>query len=711
MKNKRKRAKKSTNLSALKKDISQLCNSSVEPMGPKQICRVLKVKDKITKHQVLFIIKNLLAEGSIKEVSHGLYGSQKPIIYYEGKIDKTPSGSGYVICDSLDIDVYISSKNAGQTFGGDKVKFALTGANKGKNPEGRILSIIERGRTEHVGNIRIDSKNSFMSPDNSRVGTDFYISKDKLNGANDGDKVIVKLIDWPQRAKSPFGEVIKIIGKSGEHHTEIHAILAEFGLPYEFPKAVEDYVDSLPEKISSDEISKRRDMRKVSTFTIDPHDAKDFDDALSIEKIGDDAWEIGIHIADVSHYVAEGSLLSDEAYQRATSVYLVDRVVPMLPEKLSNKVCSLRPNEEKLCFSAVFTMNSKAEILKEWFGRTVIYSDHRFAYEDAQDVIEKKKGFFSEEILFMNMLAKKMRKRRISAGAITFDRVEVKFQLDEKHQPTGVYFKQAKDANKLIEEFMLLANKRVAAFIGRAQDGKATNNAFVYRVHDIPDPEKINTFSTFVRQFGYSINANNPKEIAHSMNRILSDVDGKREENMVELLAIRTMSKAIYTVNNIGHYGLGFDYYTHFTSPIRRWPDVMVHRLLQKYLDGEKNHDKIKIEEQCKHSSSMEKLSTDAERASIKYMQVKYLLGKEGEVFDGQISGVTDFGMFVELKESLCEGRISVRDIKDDHYQLNKETFCLVGRSKGKKFQLGDSLRVRILNVDLVKKQIDFGLV
>ena len=711
MKNKRKRDKKPFSLTTLKKSILDIFINSVDSLGPKQINKILNIKDKIRKHQVLFILKNLMVEGLIREVSHGLYISQKTVPFYKGKIDKIPSGAGYIICDSLDTDVYVSSRNAQKTFGGDNVKFILTGAFKGKNPEGRILSVIERGRKEYVGNIRMDSKSSFMSPDNSKVGTDFYISKNELNGAKNGDKVIVELIEWPKKAKSPFGKVIKIIGKSGNHHTEIHAILSEYGLPYEFPKAVEDYVASIPENISLKEISKRRDMRNICTFTIDPKDAKDFDDALSIEKIENDVWEIGIHIADVSHYLKEESLLNDEAYQRATSVYLVDRVVPMLPEKLSNKVCSLRPNEEKLCFSAVITMNSNAEILKEWFGRTVIYSDHRFTYEDAQSVIEQKKGIFSQEILFMNMLARKMRKRRINAGAITFDRVEVKFHLDKNYHPTGVHFKKSKDANKLIEEFMLLANKRVAAFIGKAKNGKATSKAFVYRVHDFPDTEKINTFSTFVKQFGYTLDINNPREIAHSMNRILSDVDGKLEENIVELLAIRTMSKAKYTINNIGHYGLGFDYYTHFTSPIRRWPDIMVHRLLQKYLEGEVNPDKIKLEEQCKHSSSMEKLSTEAERASIKYMQVKYLMGKEGKFFDGQISGVTDFGIFVELKDSLCEGRISLRNLKDDHYELNKETFSLIGRNTGNKFQLGDSLRIRILNVDLIKKQIDFGLV
>jgi len=557
----------------------------------------------------------------------------------------------------------------------------------------------------------VDARHSFMTPDNSRIGTDFYVPKDKLNGAKDGDKVLVTLLDWPKKAKSPFAEVTTVMGVAGEHNAEIHAILAEFGLPYEFPESVEAYVESIPETISEEEISKRRDMREVLTFTIDPHDAKDFDDALSIQKLADDKWEIGIHIADVSHYVQEGTLLNDEAYERATSVYLVDRVVPMLPEKLSNKVCSLRPNEEKLCFSAIFTINDKAEVLDEWFGRTVIYSDHRFTYEDAQEVIEKKEGKFAEEILLMDKLAKIMRAKRIDEGAITFDRVEVKFQLDEKKNPTGVYFKQAKDANKLIEEYMLLANRKVAAFIGKAADGTPSNKPFVYRIHDDPDPEKINNFSTFVNQFGHQMNLQTPKEIANSMNRVLADVSGKREENMVELLAIRTMSKAKYTIENIGHYGLGFNYYSHFTSPIRRWPDVMVHRLLQRYLDGEKVTEKEAIEEQCKHSSAMEKLSTDAERSSIKYMQVKYLMGKVGQEFMGSVSGVTDFGMFIELKESLCEGLVSMRDLKDDHYELHQETFSLVGKRTKKRFQLGDALKVRVRNVDLVKKQIDFQLV
>jgi len=702
---------KSPNLKELKSTIIDLCNATVKPVTFKDICSELQVKDKIAKHQTSFIIKNLVIEGAIKEIGHGKYGANTTQEYYEGKIEKITSGAGYVICDGMEQDVFVSARNSGQTLGGDIVRIVLTGNHTGKNPEGVVVSIVKRGRTTFVGNMRVDARHSFMTPDNSRIGTDFYVPKDKLNGAKDGDKVLVTLLDWPKKAKSPFAEVTTVIGAAGEHNAEIHAILAEFGLPYEFPESVEAYVESIPETISEEEISKRRDMREVLTFTIDPHDAKDFDDALSIQKLADDKWEIGIHIADVSHYVQEGTLLNDEAYERATSVYLVDRVVPMLPEKLSNKVCSLRPNEEKLCFSAIFTINDKAEVLDEWFGRTVIYSDHRFTYEDAQEVIENKEGKFAEEILLMDKLAKIMRAKRIDEGAITFDRVEVKFQLDEEKNPTGVYFKQAKDANKLIEEYMLLANRKVASFIGKAADGTPSNKPFVYRIHDDPDPEKINNFSTFVNQFGHQMNLQTPKEIANSMNRVLADVSGKREENMVELLAIRTMSKAKYTIENIGHYGLGFDYYSHFTSPIRRWPDVMVHRLLQRYLDGEKVTEKEAIEVQCKHSSAMEKLSTDAERSSIKYMQVKYLMGKVGQDFMGSVSGVTEFGMFIELKESLCEGLVSMRDLKDDHYELHKETFSLVGKRTKKRFQLGDALKVRVRNVDLVKKQIDFQLV
>jgi ribonuclease R len=711
MKKRKKRAKKAPNLKALKRSITSLFQEYTAPLSHKELCRLLQIKDKILKHQVLFIVKNLLADGTLKEMGHGKYASNAIRDSYEGRIERTSSGAGYVICDSLETDVYIPSRHTGKSLGGDRVKIILTGRDSGKNPEGHVVKVLERTRTEFVGNLRLDGRTCFMTPDNAKVGTDFYLPKDKLLNAKNGDKVLVKITDWPERAKSPFAEVVKVIGKAGEHHAEIHAILAEYGLPYEFPESVEAYVADLPEEISESEIKKRRDMREVLTFTIDPHDAKDFDDALSIQEVDKGLWEIGIHIADVSHYVKEGSPLNEEAYERATSVYLVDRVVPMLPEKLSNKVCSLRPHEEKLCFSAVFTINTKAQVVDEWFGRTVIYSDHRFTYEGAQEVIEKKKGKFSKELLLMDKLAKIMRAKRVREGAITFDRVEVKFRLDGSNNPTGVYFKQAKDANKLIEEYMLLANRRVASFIGRAKDGTRTQKPFVYRVHDAPDPDKIGAFSNFVKQFGYQMNLNSPKAIANSMNEVLSEVAGKSEENMVELLAIRTMSKAKYTSDNIGHYGLGFQDYTHFTSPIRRWPDVMVHRLLQRYLDGEKVKEKEEIEVQCKHSSAMEKLATDAERASIKYMQVKYLMGKEGEEFNGVVSGVTEFGMFVELEESLCEGMVAIRDMKDDHYVLNKEAYSLLGRKYGRKFQIGDKVRITVRNVDLVKKKLDFDLV
>ncbi len=714
MKNKKKRGKvnkNQLNLGALNKKIIGVFQERSHPISHKTLCRHLEIKDRASKQQVFFLIKNLLIDGTIKEVASGKYGLNTHQELFEGIIEKTASGAGYVICDQLDSDIYVSPRNSGNTIGGDTVKVALIGNISGKNPEGIVVNLVKRSRKVFVGNIRVDARSIFMTPDNSKLGTDFYIAKDKCNGAKDGDKVLVEIIDWPKRAKSPFAEVTKIIGRSGEHHSEIHAILAEYGLPHEFPKEVEAYVEAIPENISKAEINKRRDMRNIPTFTIDPYDAKDFDDALSIQKLGDDLWEIGIHIADVSHYLEEGSLLNEEAYQRATSVYLVDRVVPMLPEKLSNKLCSLRPNEEKLCFSAIFTMNSKAKVINEWYGRTVIYSDHRFTYEDAQEVIEKREGKFSEELFLMNKMAKRMRSNRIKKGAITFDRLEVKFHLDKKNNPVGIYFKQSKDANKLIEEFMLLANRSVAEFIGKKIGGGSSKKPFVYRIHDVPDPEKIGSFSTFIHQFGYKMKTQSPKEISSSMNRVLAEVKGRREENIVEMLAIRTMSKAKYTVENIGHYGLGFDYYTHFTSPIRRWPDVMVHRLLQSYLDGKKISGKEIIEEHCKHSSAMEKLSTDAERASIKYMQVKYLVGKEGEIFKGIISGITEFGIFVELEESFCEGMVSVRDLKGDHYVFNKQSYSLVGKRTSNKFQLGDSLRIKVRNVDLVKKKLDFELV
>ncbi|MBL7882870.1 MAG: ribonuclease R, partial [Bacteroidia bacterium] len=496
----------------------------------------------------------------------------------------------------------------------------------------------------------------------------------------------------------------------------MHAILAEYGLPYHFPKDVEKAADLIPIKITEQEIAKRKDYRGITTFTIDPVDAKDFDDALSIRKLDNGNWEIGVHIADVSHYVKPDSIIDKEGFSRATSVYLVDRVVPMLPEILSNNVCSLRPNEEKLCFSAVFEITDNAEVVEEWFGRTIILSDRRFTYEEAQQIIETEEGEFKDEILTLNRLAKILRANRFKKGSIAFEKMEVKFHLDEVGNPTGVFFKVAKDSNQLIEDFMLLANRKVAEFIGKnknskEQKSKENQRSFVYRVHDKPNPDKLEDFAQFVAKFGYKLNIKNEKTVADSMNNLLKEVNQKKESGMIEMLAIRTMAKAVYTTKNIGHYGLGFEYYTHFTSPIRRYPDVMVHRLLQHYLDGGKSPDIEKLEEQCKHSSDMEKLAAEAERSSIKYKQVQYLQDKIGEEFDGIISGVTEWGIFVELKENHCEGMVRLRDLQDDNYYFDEDNYCLRGKKYGKVLTLGDEVRIQIKRADLVKKQLDFSLV
>ena len=557
-----------------------------------------------------------------------------------------------------------------------------------------------------------------MVPSNNKIHVDIYIPLEKLKGAKDGQKAIARIIEWSKNGVNPIGEIIDVLGNVGENNTEMHAILAEYGLPYEFPKDVERAADLIPIKITGEEIAKRRDFRTITTFTIDPVDAKDFDDALSIQKLSNSNWEIGVHIADVSYYVKPESMIDKEAVSRATSVYLVDRVVPMLPEILSNNVCSLRPKEEKLCFSAVFEMTDDAEVIGEWFGRTIINSDRRFTYEEAQMVIETEEGDFKKEILTLNKLAKILRANRFKKGSIAFEKMEVKFHLDEVGNPTGVFFKVAKDSNQLIEDFMLLANRKVAEFVGKKKESKESKvrnvesqKPFVYRVHDKPNPDKLNSFAEFVAKFGYKLNIKNERMVADSMNNLLKEVNQKKESGMIEMLAIRTMAKAIYTTKNIGHYGLGFEYYTHFTSPIRRYPDVMVHRLLQHYLDGGKNPDIDKLEEQCKHSSDMEKLAADAERASIKYKQVQFLSDKIGQEFDGIISGVTEWGIFVELVDNHCEGMIRTRDLRDDNFYFDEDNYCLRGRKFGKVLTLGDKVRIEIKRADLIKKQLDFALV
>ena len=628
-----------------------------------------------------------------------------------------------------------------QALNGDEVEFYVYKRRQRGKLEGEITNIIKRAKTEYVGTIQIHEKKNFafVVCDSNKMYTDIFVPINKINKAEDGDKVLVALEDWPEKADSPNGKVIQVLGKPGEHSTEIHAILAEYGLPLEFPHDVEAYANNLDLSIKEEEIAKRRDMRKDLTFTIDPKDAKDFDDALSFTVLENGLYEIGIHIADVSHYVQPGTVLDDEAYERATSIYLVDRVVPMLPERLSNGACSLRPHEEKYTFSAVFQMNDKCEIKNEWFGRTVTYSDARFAYEEAQAIIESNERLNAAEVLDnpskidttipaevsltgkdykttveiaqatlkLDQLAKKMRSQRMREGAISFDKVEVKFDLDKEANPVGVFFKTSKDANKLIEEFMLLANRKVSEFVGK-QSPKKT---FVYRVHDEPKADKLEQLQTVVARFGHKLNIRDKGSIASSLNNLLKDVVGKKEQNLVDTLTIRTMSKAEYTTHNIGHYGLAFEYYSHFTSPIRRYPDVMAHRLLQQYLDGEKSANEAIYDEKCKHASNMEYLATKAERDSIKYMQIRFMQDHQDEDFLGVISGVTDWGIYVEIVSNKCEGMVSVRDMKDDHYQFDQDQYAVVGKKYGKTYQLGEDVIVKVKNADLTKKHLDFYMV
>ncbi|MDP5105494.1 MAG: ribonuclease R [Polaribacter sp.] len=727
--------KKGNVVKDLTKNIFKILNEdSTKFYNYKQIAGKLKVSDTDGKTQILKKLAELTALKKIKEVDRGKYQINKDRKYSVGTLDITSNGNGYFITDDYEDDIFIPNINLGKGLHQDTVKAYVYTKRNGKKLEADVVEILERSKTEFVGVLQMSKNFGFVVPDSNKMYADIFISQNNINGAKDGDKVQATITDWPENSKNPFGKITTVLGKPGDHNTEMHSILLEYDLPYEFEPEVEKEAGNLSIEITNAEIAKRRDMRKDLTFTIDPKDAKDFDDALSFTKLENGNFEIGIHIADVSHYLQPKTILDDEAYKRATSVYLVDRVVPMLPEMLSNGVCSLRPNEEKLTFSAVFEINQKAQIIGEWFGRTVTYSDQRFAYEEAQSIIENctlsdeikpytmpvdisiidKEYVVTPEIveatLKLDELAKILRKKRMKEGAISFDRVEVKFNLDENANPVGVYFKESQDANKLIEEFMLLANRKVAEFIGFSK-GKATNKTFIYRVHDEPDDEKLASLQNIISKFGYKINTESKETTSDSLNKLLSDVHGKAESNMIETLTIRTMSKAVYTTQNIGHYGLAFNYYSHFTSPIRRYPDVMTHRLLQHYLDGGESPKADPYEEKCKHSSKREELASKAERDSIKYMQVKYMQDHKDEVFDGVITGVTEWGIYVEISSNKCEGMVRIRDIKSDYYIFDEKQYAIVGQSTKHIYQLGNEVKIRVKNTDLERKHLDFNLI
>ncbi len=708
MGNKIKKNENQINKPALKKQIKDAFSYNPKrSLNYKQVSKLLEIYDKQTRKLIGMVLEEMKNEGSLIEVHPGKYKIKSRAGYITGKVKITRKGFATILTSDVDEEVIVTWKNLSSALHGDVVKVKLFAKRKGFSFEGEVVDILERRKERFVGVIERGKNFAFLIPDGKFIPFDIFIPPGELEGATNGDKAIVKITRWPSRSKSPEGKVIEVLGAPGENDVEMHSILAEYDLPLRFPKHIDEEAGRIPDKITQQEIKKRKDYRNIPTFTIDPADAKDFDDALSLQKTNNGLWEVGVHIADVTHYLSENSTLNEEAENRATSVYLVDRVVPMLPERLSNELCSLRPNEDKLCYAVLLKMDENAEVTDYKISRTIINSDKRFTYDDAQAMIEGQQGQLSGEITHLNKLAEKLREKRYKNGAFNFERDEVKFELDDKKKPVGVYFKSMKEANWLIEEFMLLANRKVAEFIGKEKKEHLT---FVYRIHDEPHPDKVMSFAGFIKKFGYKISGKSTQNLSASMNNLLKKVRGKPEQHVIENLAIRSMAKAEYSTQNIGHYGLSFDYYTHFTSPIRRYPDMMVHRLLTRYLNNKPSANREHYEAMCEHSSEMEQKAVSAERSSVKFKQAEYLKERIGETYEGIISGVKEWGFFVEIKENGCEGLVSVKNLNDDFYYYDEDNYRLTGKYEGRNFMLGDTVNVKITRVDVLKKQVDMAL-